>query len=304
MSSTSAASTLDVFGTIGGSASATPGRADLRPGDAPAYFVTRGNHDRVHTRRPLRRLLARRRRASCSDCFSDVFAPSWEPGTTHFSVTIGDDRARYRFVGLDSNDGERHGRPARRRARLPRAGARPRATSRSRCSTTRRRDLAGAVADAVPVRSASSTDARGLPRGRRRATTTSAASTPATPTATTAAWRTGTGHVPYFEGGAVKEYPGGYTQVRLFEGGYMVNFFKTSAPDARAWSERRAASTSASPRTTSWVASATATGCITSTPGGRFTPVAEPRRPGSAFDAWPAATTTATRAQDPSAVAS
>jgi hypothetical protein len=44
--------------------------------------------------------------------------------------------------------------------------------------------------------------------------------------------------VPYFEGGAVKEYPGGYTVVRLFERGYMVNFWKTSAPDARAWSER------------------------------------------------------------------
>ena len=48
---------------------------------------------------------------------------------------------------------------------------------------------------------------------------------------------TGTGDVPFFEGGAVKEYPGGFTQVRLFEGGYMVNFFKTDAPDARAWSE-------------------------------------------------------------------
>jgi hypothetical protein len=46
-----------------------------------------------------------------------------------------------------------------------------------------------------------------------------------------------TGAVPFFEGGAVKEYPGGFTQVRLFDGGYMVNFFKTSTPDALAWSE-------------------------------------------------------------------
>ena len=47
-----------------------------------------------------------------------------------------------------------------------------------------------------------------------------------------------TGTVPFFEGGAVKEYPGGYTVVRLFEGGYMANFWKSSTPDARAWSER------------------------------------------------------------------
>jgi 3',5'-cyclic-AMP phosphodiesterase len=44
--------------------------------------------------------------------------------------------------------------------------------------------------------------------------------------------------VPYFEGAATKEYPGGCTVVRLFEGGYMVNFWKTATPDALAWSER------------------------------------------------------------------
>ena len=49
---------------------------------------------------------------------------------------------------------------------------------------------------------------------------------------------TGTGSVPFFEGGATKEYPGGYTVVRLYETGYLVNFYKTAAPEARAWSER------------------------------------------------------------------
>ena len=49
---------------------------------------------------------------------------------------------------------------------------------------------------------------------------------------------TGTGAVPFFEGGATKEYPGGYTVVRLYETGYLVNFYKTAAPEARAWSER------------------------------------------------------------------
>lgn len=54
-------------------------------------------------------------------------------------------------------------------------------------------------------------------------------------------WRTvatQNGDVPYFEGGAVKEYPGGYTTVRLYENGYMVNFWKAADPEARAWSER------------------------------------------------------------------
>jgi Icc protein len=49
---------------------------------------------------------------------------------------------------------------------------------------------------------------------------------------------TDTGDLPYFEGGAVKEYPGGFTTVRLFAGGVMVNFWKTKDPECRAWSER------------------------------------------------------------------
>lgn len=44
--------------------------------------------------------------------------------------------------------------------------------------------------------------------------------------------------VPYVELGAVKEYPGGYGLVRVYEGGYMVNFYKTASPEARVWSER------------------------------------------------------------------
>jgi hypothetical protein len=44
--------------------------------------------------------------------------------------------------------------------------------------------------------------------------------------------------VPFIELGAVKEYPGGYGIVQVYEGGYMVNFYKTKADPARAWSER------------------------------------------------------------------
>jgi hypothetical protein len=44
--------------------------------------------------------------------------------------------------------------------------------------------------------------------------------------------------VEFLEVGAVKEYPGGYTLLRLHEGGYQVNFYKTRSDLARRWSAR------------------------------------------------------------------
>ncbi|MFC6880032.1 MULTISPECIES: purple acid phosphatase family protein [Actinomadura] len=40
------------------------------------------------------------------------------------------------------------------------------------------------------------------------------------------------------EVGAVKEYPGGFTLLRIHSGGYALNFYKTRSDAARAWSER------------------------------------------------------------------
>lgn len=45
-------------------------------------------------------------------------------------------------------------------------------------------------------------------------------------------------NVPFIELGAVKEYPGGFGVVRVYEGGYMCNFHKLRAEGARAWGER------------------------------------------------------------------
>ncbi|MFD0365641.1 phosphohydrolase [Nocardia sp. GCM10030253] len=42
--------------------------------------------------------------------------------------------------------------------------------------------------------------------------------------------------VEFLEVAAVKEYPGGYSLLRLYEGGYMVNFYKTRTPAAKRWS--------------------------------------------------------------------
>jgi 3',5'-cyclic-AMP phosphodiesterase len=47
--------------------------------------------------------------------------------------------------------------------------------------------------------------------------------------------------VDFLEVAAVKEYPGGYTLLRLYEDGYMANFYKSSGPLAREWSQTSSA---------------------------------------------------------------
>ncbi|WP_232110672.1 metallophosphoesterase family protein [Nocardia wallacei] len=44
--------------------------------------------------------------------------------------------------------------------------------------------------------------------------------------------------VEFLEVAATKEYPGGYTLLRLYEGGYQLNFYKTRTPASRTWSTR------------------------------------------------------------------
>jgi 3',5'-cyclic-AMP phosphodiesterase len=44
--------------------------------------------------------------------------------------------------------------------------------------------------------------------------------------------------VEFLEVGATKEYPGGYSLLRLFTGGYMVSYYKNRTPLARAWAQR------------------------------------------------------------------
>jgi hypothetical protein len=42
--------------------------------------------------------------------------------------------------------------------------------------------------------------------------------------------------VDFLEVAAIKEYPGGYTLLRLYEGGYLANFYKSTGPLACEWS--------------------------------------------------------------------
>jgi Icc protein len=46
--------------------------------------------------------------------------------------------------------------------------------------------------------------------------------------------------VEFLEVAAIKEYPGGFSLLRVYEGGYTVNFHKSSGPGALAWSQRSA----------------------------------------------------------------
>lgn len=216
---------LDGFGALGGA-------RHVGPGDDAAYFVTRGNHDRLHTGD----LYAGCSGSEAKDCYRDAFAASYDPGTSHFSVTVGTGRARYRFVGLDSNDGETTG--VLRQGELDYLAeqlAQGDATiplfhhpASDLASLTQVPPLVGglAQADARAFREllAQHDNVAGVYAGHTHRNTRSRGSE--------------TGSVPFFEGAAVKEYPGGYTVVRLYETGYLVNFYKTASPEARAWSER------------------------------------------------------------------
>jgi 3',5'-cyclic-AMP phosphodiesterase len=44
--------------------------------------------------------------------------------------------------------------------------------------------------------------------------------------------------VEFLEVGATKEYPGGYSLLRLYTGGYMVSYYKNRTQLALAWSQR------------------------------------------------------------------
>ena len=47
-----------------------------------------------------------------------------------------------------------------------------------------------------------------------------------------------TGEVPWVEVACVKDYPGGWAEYRVFEGGILQVFHRISSPDALAWTEK------------------------------------------------------------------
>jgi 3',5'-cyclic AMP phosphodiesterase CpdA len=217
---------LDTFGTLAGA-------THVGPRDRAVYYVTRGNHDRLHSGALYNGCS---KEGAANDCFGDAFAGSYEGSSTHFSVSIGTDKARYRFVGLDSNDPAGMGiLPRGELDYLEEQLARGEVTiplfhhpASDVASLSQMPPGVFGVRpdDALAFRQllARHDNVGGVYSGHTHRNNRSVAS--------------GTGELPFFEGGATKEYPGGYTVVRLYETGYLVNFYKAAAPEARAWSER------------------------------------------------------------------
>lgn len=228
---------LERFGVVGGGEALGDGVRWVRPDGPRAVYVTRGNHDRAHSGEEWASCPAAEGRPDLNDCFLDTFRDAFTDGRGRFAVVVGDDRARYRFVGLDSNDiatgaGQLDTEELEFLEAQLAAGDATIPLFHHPVS-----DLATTLAvppvtfgvrpqDQGPFRQliAAHDNVVGVYNGHTHRNLRATA--------------TDTGPIPYFEGGAVKEYPGGYTVVRLFEGGYMVNFYKSADPEARAWSER------------------------------------------------------------------
>ena len=205
-----------------------------RFGDRHAdWWVARGNHDRAHDGEAW---------ASCSigtwgghDCFVDQFFPSSEP--TYFT----DDLQGLRVLGLDTYDKSGKGSDG----------------------GTMSPDQMAWVQDTIAEAPSQPTIVFGhhplLVEGSPYPTTPGSTLDPDQAATIVAQYRDhpgvflhhaghthrnklssldGAPGVVHQEVAAVKEYPGGFTLMRVHEGGYALNFHKSSSDEARAWSER------------------------------------------------------------------
>ncbi|WP_222720240.1 purple acid phosphatase family protein [Actinomadura sp. HBU206391] len=197
------------------------------------YFVTRGNHDRAHTGDPY--AACRAGQWQGNDCFHDAYFAKDE--LTYFSS----DLSGLRVIGLDTYDKPGGGGDA--------GGLSPEQLSWFRSTLAAHKDQPTLVfghhplvmADsAFPITAGNSLDAA------------QAASILDTYKRTPGVFLHHAGHthrnhrtvspaapgVTLQEVAAVKEYPGGFSLLRLHTEGYALNFHKSRSELARAWSER------------------------------------------------------------------
>lgn len=196
------------------------------------YYVTRGNHDRAHAGATWSGCAAAGPTApGYNDCIRDWFFPD---GQTRFSF----DRAGLHFVALDTVDlTTGNGSVPAEEAEWLRTdllahdgtptfvfGHHP-ISEEGRATTIGGPGFSLSQQDAQAVEEAiAGTSVVGVYSGHtHRNKRTHSALNPS---------------VPFIELGAVKEYPGGFGLVRVYEGGYMVNFHKTRGEASRAWSEQ------------------------------------------------------------------
>lgn len=197
------------------------------------WFLARGNHDRAHEGDPY---------ASCSvgrwqgnDCFVDEFFPGSDP--TWFATEV----QGMRVLGLDTYDKAGKGSDAgglspdqmewfqetvRADPDRPTVvfGHHPLVVEGSPYPVTAGSTLdagqAAMVVDQYRANPGVFLHHAGHTHRNRRSELASAPG------------------VLHQEVAAVKEYPGGFTLLRVHEGGYALNFHKSSSDEARAWSER------------------------------------------------------------------
>lgn len=214
----SAKSILDAFGTLGSD-----------------YLVARGNHDRAHSGKPY---------ASCSpgehqgnDCFKDVFTPAGSSDRTYFTRDLNG----LRVIGLDTYDKPGDGGDA--------GGLSPAQQAWFEAELKKDPDRPTLVFGHHPLFTENDplaiTGVHSLDAGQSLRIL--AAYNRAPGVFLHHAGHTHRNHRSVFplaprvvqqEIGAVKEYPGGFTLLRVHTGGYALNFYKTRSPEARAWSER------------------------------------------------------------------
>jgi hypothetical protein len=200
------------------------------------YFVVRGNHDRPHDTDES---------ASCSpvaghdgyhDCFRDAFFPA--SGPTWWSR----DLSGLRLLGLDTYDTIGSGGDN--------GVLSPAQMSFVRGELARDRDQPTLVIGHHPVTFAS--DATTVPPRTFDMNQPQARELERLYARTPGVFFQHSGHthrnkrthapgvpnVVFQEVSAVKEYPGGFTLLRVFAGGYTLNFYKFRSLLAREWSER------------------------------------------------------------------
>jgi hypothetical protein len=200
------------------------------------YLVARGNHDRPHTTDDAAACRVVPGAPDRHDCFSDVFFPS---GPTWFSrQTFG-----LRLLGLDTYDKIGNGGDNGVMSETQVAFVRD--------ELARDKDRPTLVFGHHPVTLEQSATTVGVPLGFDL-NQDQAMQLEQLYAATPGVFLHHAGHthrnkrsvsltaqnVVFQESGAVKEYPGGFHLLRVFTGGYALNFYKFRSQLAQEWSER------------------------------------------------------------------
>ena len=197
------------------------------------YFVTRGNHDRAHTGTSY--AACRPGQWQGNDCFHDHFFPGAEP--TYYSR----DLSGLRVIGIDTYDKPGNGGDA--------GALSPDQLEwfREQLSEHRNRPTMVFGHHPLVVESSPFPIAASNTLDSAQATTILQDYSRMPGLFLHHAGHTHRNHrtispiapaVTLQEIAAGKEYPGGFSLLRLYTGGFALNFYKSSSDQARAWSER------------------------------------------------------------------